>query len=346
MNAFLSNIKEIDIESTSICNAACPQCVREYIPGDHSWFTQDYLTVDFFNERIPDYVYKNLKNFNFSGSIGDPCAAPNFLDVIKTIRTKGNFNITINTNGGMKSPEWWEELATVLYPTDAVQFGIDGLEDTNHIYRVNVNWKKLTQNFQAFIKAGGRAYWQYIAFKHNQHQVEDARKFAADNNFALFFVRPSHRFAVDQLFNVTRIGSNGVIIEPPDASELIHDVVKQDIPNSIATWMDLSKNTCINCYAKKTESVYIDHAGRLLPCCYIGGYSYARKAINFPDKWNDLWNEYGNEHVSLYNHTWEEVLESEFFHRIEKSWGDDYDNGRMFICSATCSSFNGSMNKV
>ena len=34
-----------------------------------------------------------------------------------------------------------------------VVWGIDGLEDTTHLYRRNVKWDKLQENFRAYIRA-------------------------------------------------------------------------------------------------------------------------------------------------------------------------------------------------
>ena len=56
-----------------------------------------------------------------------------------------------------------------------VVFGIDGLEDTSHIYRVNTSFKKVIENAEAFIKQGGLGTWQFIVFKHNVHQLESAK---------------------------------------------------------------------------------------------------------------------------------------------------------------------------
>ena len=65
-------------------------------------------------------------------------------------------------------------------------FGIDGLEDTNHIYRRNVDWDRLQKNFRAYIKAGGDAGWQFIVFPWNEHQIEEARQRSLDEGFATF----------------------------------------------------------------------------------------------------------------------------------------------------------------
>ena len=65
-------------------------------------------------------------------------------------------------------------------------FGIDGLEDTNHIYRKNVRWKKLKDNYTTYIQHGGTASWQFIIFEHNKHQEDIARNRSKQEGFVSF----------------------------------------------------------------------------------------------------------------------------------------------------------------
>jgi hypothetical protein len=51
-----------------------------------------------------------------------------------------------------------------------VVWGIDGLEDTNHLYRQDVEWNKVMDRVKWFIDAGGHATWKWIPFLHNKHQ--------------------------------------------------------------------------------------------------------------------------------------------------------------------------------
>lgn len=346
---FYKNIVEIEIENTSICNAACPACAREQTPDDHSWLTDQYLETDFF-KRIPDTVYAGLKRILFTGTVGDPCTAPNFLDVVKEVRARApNVRISVATNGGMKASTWWASLAKKLGPNSEVTFAIDGLEETNDIYRVNVKWHKVMENALAFIQAGGNARWQYIVFEHNQDQVEQAKLLARDLGFKSFVVRPSHRFKVDEFLGIpARYGKNNTLIKPPTLDQFVHKVMiikKEDYvrPGS-DTWYANSNNTKISCYVKEEQSIYIDHVGRILPCCFLSGGTFVRRNNKYPDGWDALWNTYGNDLVNLHLHTWEEIVNSDFFTQIEASWTKSYSEGRLLTCAGTCSKFNGQLN--
>jgi len=123
----------------------------------------------------------------------------------------------MNTNGGMRKPSWWAELGKLFANSKTIDnrnwqvtFSIDGLEDTNHIYRRNVNWKILMENVQAFINAGGQANWDYLIFKHNEHQLETAKKLSQDLKFNSF--TPKKAVGVDNgvsLVNLPAIDKDG-----------------------------------------------------------------------------------------------------------------------------------------
>jgi MoaA/NifB/PqqE/SkfB family radical SAM enzyme len=348
--SFYKNIAEIEIENTSICNAACPACAREQTPGDYAWLTDRYLETEFFEMCIPDHVYLNLKRILFTGTVGDPCTAPNFLEVVNVVRKKNPaIMIRVATNGGMKSASWWAKLALALGPNSEVTFAIDGLEDTNDIYRVNVKWNKVLENVKSFIAAGGNARWQYIVFEHNQHQVEQAKELAKELGFRAFTMRPSHRFKVDEFLGVEgRYGKNNTPIKPPTMEQFVHKVMivkKEDyVKPGVPEWWDNSNTTKINCYVKEEESIYIDHFGRLLPCCFLSGGTFVRRNNKYPDGWDDLWQTHGDKKLDLHYWAWDTVLNSEFFKGVEASWNKTYAEGRLLTCAGTCSEFKGRLN--
>ena len=342
--AFYKQILNLDIENSSICNARCPQCIRESRAGDYTWFDQTYLTTDFFN-RIPDDVYLGLRKILFSGTMGDPCAAPNFLDVVRLVRSKNpNMLIKISTNGGMKDETFWQELVSVLGNNHEVTFAIDGLEDTNHIYRVNVSWNKVMRNSKAFISSGGYAAWQFIVFKHNEHQVEIAEHLSKQLGFKNFFARPSHRFAADQVLNKTTVGAEGVLIQPPTKQKYVHVVLRNPTRSSFSQWLKESEHVPIECYAQYDSSLYIDSTGRVFPCCYLAAGMYNRHGLDLPDRWDDLYAQAGS-HCNLYTAVWNEIIHSDFFEQIQSSWAKPtYDQGRLVGCAATCGKFQGRIN--
>ena len=136
---------------------------------------------------------------------------------------------------------WWADLANILHkPTDYVVFSIDGLGDTNHIYRKNVSWDRVMKNAETFINGGGNAHWDMLVYEHNQHQVDECEKLAKDMGFKWFRSKVSKRqTAVEWL-------------KPPIG------------------WTSPSVNYGkVDCIRNNEQSLYLNAKGTFQPCCWI-----------------------------------------------------------------------------
>jgi len=240
----ISSTKVLHIEPTNACNAACPQCARE---TDNSFDKNNvkHLTLAEIKLVVTDHEIRNLDKMFMCGVYGDPAAGAHTIEIFKYFR-KINPNIVLgmNTNGGIRTAKWWQDLALVLnQDKDFVVWSIDGLEDTNHIYRINVNWKKLIENARAFIQAGGNAHWDMLIFEHNEHQIIDAENLAKSLGFRWFRGKVSRRFSSSPI----------TFLKPPKTYE---------VPTVISGK--------IHCQALVESSVYLSAQGKLYPCCWLG----------------------------------------------------------------------------
>jgi len=260
----LDKIKQLTIESSSFCNLHCPQCPRFDADGflDKD-LTPGHLSFDNFSKNFNLTQLPNLKNMKFEGDYGDPVMNPEiekFVDFFKDLD-----QVDINTNGSIRGKKWFSELAA--YKNVHVVFAIDGLEDTNHIYRINANWKKTIENAKAFIDAGGNASWKYIVFKHNQHQVDEARQLSKDLGFANFDVIKSNRnFFQTNIWPVHIDGEFQYNLEMTDDLEVI--TKSHNIANSI------DKFTSPVCSWNEHGDMYINYQGYVLPCCMTSGTTW------------------------------------------------------------------------
>ena len=339
---FYNSIKTIQIEHSSMCNAACPQCMREWWDGDYSRINQTYITTEFYETRIPQQVYDQLEKINFCGTVGDPCTGPNFIDVCRIIKRKNpNIEISIATNGGMRNPEWWKELASVLTsPKDNVIFGIDGLEDTNDIYRINVRWGRLMDNVRAFINHGGRAQWQFISFAHNEHQIDAAEKLSKELGFDSFFTIYNNRFVVEELFNKSSVGKSGIPLLPPKKEQEVSILLRRDNPMTTdpEEWMSTAEQQCIKCQAIETNEAYIDVETHFLPCCYLAGAKFTLDPTDENDGYYDLWVKHGGDKIKLDRNNWDDIVNGQYFQELTKTWSKKFKEGRLLVCSGVCSS--------
>ena len=198
-------VKRLELEFNNTCFLYCGGCGRTFNPELEKAGKKLISLADIKRFFPPEFVAQ-LHYFLSCGNYGDPTAHPETLDILRYFREHGTKNVSISSNGASRSPEWWAELATIIngeggsrdniknYYGGRVTFSIDGLADTNHLYRVGAKWDRIVENVTAFINAGGRARWQWIMMNHNEHQLEQAKAYAKDLGFSEFIEKVSFRY--------------------------------------------------------------------------------------------------------------------------------------------------------
>lgn len=233
----LDQVSLFEIELSNYCNAKCPACAREM---NTSTIDSSNLSLDQIKRLVEQLPDPTKVKFYFGGTSGDPLMNPNIVEIFKYVAASG-VRLTVDTNGSLRSTAVWKELGNISKNTNVdITFSIDGLEDTNHLYRIDTNWKTIMRNLSTYISAGGRADWKYLIFEHNKHQVEDARELARSLGVVGFVSEPSSRVSTTLVpVNKTRK----------------HNVT--EIPTSIY------------CRSLNTNYLYISSSFVLFPCCYF-----------------------------------------------------------------------------
>ena len=322
------DLRRLEIEPTNTCQARCPQCLRTPADGSVNRTLKDELSLAVIKQQIPVEFWKQLTSINFQGSTGDALAYPDLVELIRYMKQHTQAQFSIHTNGGLGSRGTWQGLAEILDADDKVIFGIDGLADTNHLYRVAVDFATVVKNATTFITAGGTAHWQYITFKHNQHQVAEAEQLSKDLGFKSFYLRTSGRFTNTNYQDVYADGQVTHRIEPSDISfeQPIHfeHRLKSDI-----------KSAKISCEAIHTKWVAIYADGTVWPCCHLMGWHQTHthnisKLIN--RKLDDVIEDYTN--ISLHTHTLNEIINSPVF---QTNYPTSFDSAQPIpVCVSHC----------
>jgi MoaA/NifB/PqqE/SkfB family radical SAM enzyme len=241
----IDDIKYFEIELSNYCNAKCPACIREF-SSPESLDTSNISLDQIKNliSQIPNP--KNIK-FYFGGASGDPMMNPEIVEIINYSADHVK-SVSLDTNGSLRSTKIWKQLGEISERTGVcIRFSIDGLEDTNHIYRVDTNWKLIMRNMKTYIDAGGYSDWKFLIFKHNEHQVEEAKKLAKKLGVNTFVSEPSSREIKNKPIELINL-----------------PLVKQ---RSFNASKDIATN--INCRSLKTGYMYISSSFKLYPCCYF-----------------------------------------------------------------------------
>ena len=343
----LEDIKTIHLEVTQNCQAACPMCDRNMNgEGINPHIDLSELSYTDCVKMFSASFIAQLNTMYMCGNLGDPIVAQDTLEIFKYFRQHNpNMWLSMNTNGGAKDVKWWEELALVLGNKGAVIFSVDGLADTNHLYRQNVVWNNVERNMKAFINAGGRARWDFLIFEHNQHQVEEAEALAKEWGVERFMKKKTGRF-VDAKTNKKeshqakdRKGKDTTELKKPDAKYQNKALTKQESIikkyGSMDAYFDAAP---IVCKVKKEGSLFITAEGLALPCCWTAGrmYKWWHKDPYVEQIWTHIDIAGGKEAINAKNGL-ESVFATGIFDNIERSWGLESCNlGKLKVCATKC----------
>jgi len=280
----IDNLNSIMAEMTDYCNAACPMCNRydwdlklvKGITNTH------HTTLKFIKQRIGKEVISRLKQWICQGTYGDASMNPEVIEIFSYLKEiNPNIEILMYTNGGARNTDFWKALADLKV---SITFAIDGLEETNHLYRRNVKWANLMNNINAFIRNGGNATWDLLIFKHNQHQIEEAKKLSKELGFSTFKYAFSERW---QDFNsdgeyrdILSLKVDNYIIEKPINQK--KDFIKnENCTKSKNIFQTEEKDdfytrhiSCLACkpsvWQPNKREIYIRANGYVSPCCILG----------------------------------------------------------------------------
>lgn len=300
----METIEWLDIELTSFCNIKCKGCFRVLSNHADKILNKEYLSLDIIKQKIQKNMFPNIKIINFCGSVDEPVTHPDFFEIVKYF-SDWNAHINIATNGSLRTEKWWKDLAGILPSSHRVTWGIDGSDSTSEIYREGSNFKKVQKNFRAFNQAGGKSNWQFIVFKHNEHQLEQAKEIAKKEGFVDFKTIISHRK-----------DTKGV--KP-----------KQDKIDNI------QEETVISCKYGNQKRIFINHMGNIIPCCHLNSkmleYSVTHEK---KDKFEELLENYNyKDTINIYNTSVNDAINSNIWSQIITLWNTESPVPR---CNQVC----------
>ena len=180
-------IYNFDFWLTTYCQAKCRSCARtnQETGATESWLTPSHMKLDTFKNRLNGFSHK-IGYIQFCGEMGDPCMHPQINEFVET-SLEYTDDVHILTNGGLRQPEWYKELAFKytnfrgLHTGVSFKFAVDGTDhDTNWLYREGVDFERAYKNMEAWFTYGGRGAWHFLIFDWNWHQIPEAVRMAKE----------------------------------------------------------------------------------------------------------------------------------------------------------------------
>lgn len=319
-----NKISMVHAEITGICNAQCPMCSRYTLDGYvQPELVKSHLSADLFYKLFNSEFIKQIDHVYFSGVYGDPCMHPDLLEFCKHL-IDADIEVTVDTNAGYRKPDFWKNLAEIGVK---VNFAVDGLKDTNHLYRRNVKWEIVEANMRAFSQANGSAQWNFIVFEHNEHEIDAVRKLAQELNFD-FRIKITQKFRHFKTWEVMDQGVKQYDINPPTLEEYRHSNIGSrpfTTHRTLLRNVEKFNNTTIKCKSLERNEIFLNYQGYVLPCCYLGTiHSENSKQIK----------EIGLDKFSLQHHSVSDIVNN--MNTISNSWDKTVDQGKLLVCAFTC----------
>ncbi|MEM8820000.1 MAG: radical SAM protein [Pseudomonadota bacterium] len=328
------------IELTDKCNAGCPMCPRTNAldfckPNRDVVHNVELGLADFERHFSPDFC-RRVSEVIFGGAFGDPLAGSQLLPIVEHL-TEHGVKVAVSTNGGLRKPDWWQRLGEAMKRTGSrLELHLDGLADTNHLYRVNTRWDRIMANARAYIETGARAEWHFIIFRHNEHQIAEAHRLSREMGFASFTLIDTIRFSGGPKYHYVMPGGEERALELPSARAADYAlddggtaVLERPVAEKTEAVREISPDLAalikalprvgvngIDCKSAGENRAYISAHGQVSACCWVTG---APEEASFFERHG-----LQRERYNIRNRSLEEILLDEpFASHYATAWAED-----------------------
>ena len=283
------------LEISDRCQAGCPMCGRtKLLDGTDSSYIEnvDLTYEEIYNAFPPEYLEQSGFDYvNVCGSFGDPLMNRDAFKILEHFASR-DIETALFTNGSLRSTKWWYELGQMFakgHPKNYAYFAIDGVDqETHEYYRRFTKLDKILANAKAFMEGGGKAIWNFIVFKHNEHQLEEAQQISHEMGFWKFSAVKTDRFILHDIRDgIDKKGREFTLERPTDEQWLI-DAQHSYARSMIEYYKNYEKRleagetvtTSIHCEVAPKGQIFVGANGFVFPCCYTYGFY---KRILVPD---------------------------------------------------------------
>jgi len=179
----------VEVSLTTHCNANCPLCARTD-PNTGLKKTSLpllHISFDVYKNFVDQITPNSEDSILLCGDYGDPMMHPQIEDIIDYTISKYHSYVAMDTNGGVRNPDFYQRIAEKWKEKVYINFSIDGSNRaTNEQYRVDVDFDRAIENLKTFAKFNPwSCTWQMLLFTYNYHQVDQVAEFCQQHK--IFF---------------------------------------------------------------------------------------------------------------------------------------------------------------
>jgi MoaA/NifB/PqqE/SkfB family radical SAM enzyme len=328
-------LSAVHLELSSKCNAACPGCPRfiKNSPNVHPSIIETNITFEEFKTWFPEEALERIYNWIICGTHGDPLACTDLYKILEYICEHSPGNIQINTNGGLRNPEYFRKIGKLFVDKKlsnvqrGITFSIDGLKHTNHLYRRNVQWDKVWANLMAYVETGAPTTWDYLIFGHNAYQVDKARELA--EQYGITFIQ-KNPFGVDGTAMPVLDKNYKLEYVIEHATNHNYDAYDPAEPDYVADLpAPVTEKGEISCMSFRQGQppfdergiieIYVSATGHVHPCCFVGNKMQGQVYNAEAREMQELQKKLGDAN-NLHAHSLEEILDGGALDVYSSSW--------------------------
>jgi MoaA/NifB/PqqE/SkfB family radical SAM enzyme len=309
---------QIQLDTTTYCNAKCPQCHRTDLNGlgKVDWLPLTQWTFDDFKKAFSPDDLKLISRFSICPTWGDAIMNNHTKDMVEYIFDNNPLCVvSIDTNGSIRDEDWWWEFGLLSKGGKRqlkVIFAVDGINQEMHSkYRQETDLQKVLNNMKAFADTKSLAVVQTIIFKHNQNHIDDIKKLVKQYGASIHNANYTDRFETNNYIKfIDSKGEEQILEKADNTKEYEKYITKYD--------------ETIKCQWQKSNRITISFDGQVHPCCYFSNPYNTPTSTSF--KQNELIKSYleNKSDLNIFNNTLSDIIDNIWYiEKLPDSWVSD-----------------------
>lgn len=192
------DLNKIQIETTSRCTLSCSYCSRVNVvrSGRKHLLNKNDLSISVLEDL---FYLKPWESIIDCPTYGDSIFYKHYHEMLDIMIGTDIKFYELSTAATGKTKDWWNETQLIWKTMNdnglhvIIYWGIDGLKGSSEKHRIGQDWDEITEQMRIAAKNGIECNWQFIPFSFNEHEIDEAKKLAA-NWGVNFYLKPSDRF--------------------------------------------------------------------------------------------------------------------------------------------------------
>ncbi len=248
------------IDPANMCNLRCPLCPTGQLKPTRNKTLMDLTHYKHLVDEVADYLFE-IDLYNW----GEPFLNPALFEMIEYAQKK-NIRTTLSSNFNILNETMAKKL--VESGLEQLTLSLDGTsQESYEKYRRRGNFDRVIRNVRMLVQAKKelkskhpKIHWQFLVMRHNEHEIEKAKKMAQELEINEIYFRPIY----------------------PDMGELLKMTDEQKFQN-VENWLpknekysrfDLKNKTKKKKYKLKSclflwTQASINSDGSVSPCCGV-----------------------------------------------------------------------------